>query len=166
MNEQAIVYDIRAATADDIPGLLALQAENQISRGGALSIEFPATWFADVICDMPIVTAWREHRLVGFLVSSPKGQRSIFRSAKRSLARTRPNPTPIILGHYASLPRNEGRVWSLSCSTCRGCSCRAARAWHSFAGTTRLRAPRDLRRSAPEPTPPSDHTTLLLFVFP
>ena len=73
MNEQAIVYDIRAATADDIPALLALQAENQISRGGALSIEFPATWFADVICDMPIVTAWREHRLVGFLVSSPKG---------------------------------------------------------------------------------------------
>jgi hypothetical protein len=73
MNERAIVYDIRAATADDIPALLALQAENQISRGGALSIEFPATWFADVICDMPIVTAWREHRLVGFLVSSPKG---------------------------------------------------------------------------------------------
>jgi hypothetical protein len=48
MNERAIVYDIRTATADDIPGLLALQAENQISRGGALSIEFPATWFADV----------------------------------------------------------------------------------------------------------------------
>jgi hypothetical protein len=49
-----------------------LQAENQISRGGSLSIEFPATWFADVIRDMPIVTAWRDDRLVGFLVSSPK----------------------------------------------------------------------------------------------
>ena len=73
MTEQAIVYDIRTATADDIPGLLALQAENQISRGGALSIEFPATWFADVIRDMPIVIARRGHRLVGFLVSSPKG---------------------------------------------------------------------------------------------
>ena len=70
MNKQAPVYDIRTATADDIPELLALQADNQISRGGALSIEFPATWFADVIRDMPIVTAW--HRLVGFLVSSPK----------------------------------------------------------------------------------------------
>ena len=73
MNEQAIVYDIRTAVVDDIPELLALQAENQISRGGALSIEFPAAWFADVIRDMPIVTAWREHRLVGFLVSSPRG---------------------------------------------------------------------------------------------
>ena len=72
MNEQATVYDIRAATVDDIPELLALQRENQVSRGGALSMEFPATWFADAIREMPIVTAWREHRLVGFLVSSPK----------------------------------------------------------------------------------------------
>jgi hypothetical protein len=62
MNKQAPGYDIRTAAADDIPELLALQADNQISRGGALSIEFPATWFADVIRDMPIVTAWREHR--------------------------------------------------------------------------------------------------------
>ena len=72
MNKQAPVYDIRTATADDISELLALQADNQISRGGALSIEFPATWFAEVIRDMPIVIAWREHRLVGFLVSSRK----------------------------------------------------------------------------------------------
>lgn len=72
MSEQAIVYVIRTATAADIPALLALQAENQINMGGALSIEFPAAWFADVIRDMPIVTAWREHRLVGFLVSSSK----------------------------------------------------------------------------------------------
>ena len=72
MSKQAPVYDIRTATADDIPELLALQADNQISRGGALSIEFPATWFLDVIRDMPILTAWREGRLVGFLVSSSK----------------------------------------------------------------------------------------------
>ena len=72
MNKQAPTYDIRTATPEDIPELLALQADNQISRGGALSIEFPATWFADVMRDMPIVTAWRERRLVAFLVSSPK----------------------------------------------------------------------------------------------
>jgi hypothetical protein len=79
---------------------------------------------------------------LGFSFPAPKGQRNTFRSVKRSLARTRPIPTPIILGHYASLPRNEDRVWWQSCSTCRGCSCRAARAWHSFAGTMRLRARR------------------------
>jgi L-amino acid N-acyltransferase YncA len=73
MNKAAPVYDIRTATEEDIPALLALQAENQIARGGALSIEFPAKWFADVIREMPIVIARRERRLVGFLVSSPKG---------------------------------------------------------------------------------------------
>lgn len=72
MSEQGNAYDIRTATPDDIPELLALQADNQISRGGALSIEFPATWFAGVIRDMPIVIGRRDHRLVGFLVSSPK----------------------------------------------------------------------------------------------
>ena len=72
MNERGTVYDIRTATTGDIPELLALQADNQIRRGGALSIEFPATWFAGVIRDMPIVIARREHRLVAFLVSSPK----------------------------------------------------------------------------------------------
>jgi hypothetical protein len=94
-----------------------------------------------VICDMPIVTAWREHRLVGFLVSSPKGatRHLPLGQAKFSAYPAEPNA---ILGHYASLPRNEGRVWSLSCSTCRDCSCRVARAWHSSAGTTRLRVRR------------------------
>ena len=127
MNEQAIVYDIRTATADDIPGLLALQAENQISRGGALSIEFPATWFADVICDMPIVTAWREHRLVGFLVSSPKRatQYHPLGQAKFSAYPAEPNaynsgppsgPSSIIYLTWVILPSQAGarsRVRSL-----------------------------------------------------
>lgn len=72
MSAHATPYDVRTALVGDIPELLVLQADNQIGRGGALSIEFPATWFADVIRDMPIVTAWRAHRLVGFLVSSSR----------------------------------------------------------------------------------------------
>jgi predicted GNAT superfamily acetyltransferase len=69
MNERDSVYDIRVATAEDIPELLALQAENQISRGGALSIEFPAVWYEGVVRDMPIVIARRDGSLAGFLVS-------------------------------------------------------------------------------------------------
>lgn len=70
MTERDAVYDIRIATAEDIPDLLALQAENQVSKGGALSIEFPAVWFEGVIKEMPIVIARRDSRLVGYLVSS------------------------------------------------------------------------------------------------
>jgi L-amino acid N-acyltransferase YncA len=64
------MYLISAATAEDIPDILALQAENQISRGGVLSVEFPVQWFERAVKDLPIVIARREGRLVGYLVSS------------------------------------------------------------------------------------------------
>jgi L-amino acid N-acyltransferase YncA len=63
-------YLVLVATPDDIPDILALQLENQISRGGALSVEFPAQWFEAAIKDFPIVLARRDGRLVGYLVSS------------------------------------------------------------------------------------------------
>jgi L-amino acid N-acyltransferase YncA len=63
-------YIVSTATTHDIPEILALQSENQISRGGALSVEFPARWFEAAIMDLPIVVAKRDGRLVGFLVSS------------------------------------------------------------------------------------------------
>jgi len=61
---------IAIATPEDIPEILALQSENQVSRGGALSVEFPAEWFKEVIQDLPVVVARCEGRLVGYLVSS------------------------------------------------------------------------------------------------
>src|SRR5688572_22644555 len=61
---------ISVATVQDIPDILALQAENQPARGGALSIEFPAAWFERAVNDLPIVIARRGKQLVGFLVSS------------------------------------------------------------------------------------------------
>ena len=63
-------YLVSVAKAEDIPDILALQSENQISRGGALSVEFPAQWFERAVKDMPIVIARREGQLVGYLVSS------------------------------------------------------------------------------------------------
>ena len=65
-----VEYDIGVATIQDIPQMLTLQAENQISRGGALSIEFPAVWFETVVRETPIVIARRDGQLVGYLVSS------------------------------------------------------------------------------------------------
>jgi len=63
-------YLISVAESDDVPEILVLQSENQISRGGALSVEFPAQWFEAAITDLPIVVARRDGRLVGYLVSS------------------------------------------------------------------------------------------------
>ena len=65
-------YEIRAARSDDVPEIVALQAENQIGKGGSLSVEFPANWFERAVNDLPIVIARREGRLSGYLVSSSR----------------------------------------------------------------------------------------------
>ena len=64
---------VSVATPQDIPDILALQSENQLSSGGTLSAEFPAQWFENVMKDMPIVIARRRGQLVGYLVSSSQG---------------------------------------------------------------------------------------------
>ncbi len=61
---------VSVASSQDITDILALQSENQLSRGGALSVEFPGQWFENVMKDMPIIIARRRGQLVGYLVSS------------------------------------------------------------------------------------------------
>jgi L-amino acid N-acyltransferase YncA len=63
-------YLVSVAAKEDIPDILALQSENQVGRGGALSVEFSARWFENAIADMPIVIARRDGKLIGYLVSS------------------------------------------------------------------------------------------------
>jgi L-amino acid N-acyltransferase YncA len=63
-------YRISIAVAEDIPDILALHSRNLVSRGGSLSIAFPAEWFERVMKDMPIVIARHDGRLAGYLVSS------------------------------------------------------------------------------------------------
>ena len=63
-------YLVSVAGPQDITEILILQSENQPSLGGALSVEFPAQWFANVMKDMPIVIARHRGQLVGYLVSS------------------------------------------------------------------------------------------------
>ena len=65
-------YEISVATPADVPDIVELQAQNHISRGGGLSMEFPAARFLRSIAQMPIVIARRGGRLVGYLVSSTK----------------------------------------------------------------------------------------------
>jgi L-amino acid N-acyltransferase YncA len=61
---------VSVAALEDVPDIVALQRQNQHSRGGALSVEFPAHWFERAVEDMPIVIARHAGRLVGYLVSS------------------------------------------------------------------------------------------------
>jgi L-amino acid N-acyltransferase YncA len=65
-------YAISVAKREDIAELVALQEQNLVVNGGALSVAFPHAWFALSMEDMPIVVARRDGRLVGYLVCSSR----------------------------------------------------------------------------------------------
>lgn len=60
------------ATAADLEGILALQAANQIARGGMLSAEFPRSRIEAMMHGMPLIVARRDGRVTGFLMSTTR----------------------------------------------------------------------------------------------
>ena len=64
--------DISAATEADLDGILALQAANQIERGGMLSAELPRTRIEAMMRTMPLIVARRGRRIGGFLMASTR----------------------------------------------------------------------------------------------
>jgi predicted GNAT superfamily acetyltransferase len=59
----------RAAQAD-LDGILALQEENQMDRGGMLSASLPRPRIVEMMNEMPLIVARRKHRVVGFLMAT------------------------------------------------------------------------------------------------
>ena len=65
--------DVGTATERDVDGILELQAANQPDRGGLLSAELPRSRVTEIMRAMPLIVARRNGRIVGFLMSSPRG---------------------------------------------------------------------------------------------
>ncbi|MBX9701833.1 MAG: hypothetical protein K2X74_20525 [Acetobacteraceae bacterium] len=65
-------WDVRVATASDVPEIMALQDANLVTSGGSLSVAFPPAWFERVVREMPVVIARRGNALVGYLVASSR----------------------------------------------------------------------------------------------
>ena len=63
---------IARATEADLDGIVALQAANQISRGGILAAELPRERIAQMLHEMPLIVAKREGRITGFLMTSAR----------------------------------------------------------------------------------------------
>jgi L-amino acid N-acyltransferase YncA len=61
--------EIAVATQDDLPGILALQDENQPDRGGVLSVRLPHEWFTAAIAARRVVVARRDGKPVGYLAA-------------------------------------------------------------------------------------------------
>lgn len=63
--------EIGPATADDVDGILALQAENQPERGGTLSAALPRERIAAMVAGpMPVIVARRAGHVVGYVIAA------------------------------------------------------------------------------------------------
>jgi predicted GNAT superfamily acetyltransferase len=70
MSDQHI--DISLANDADLDGIVALQAVNQIARGGALAAEMPRDRVATMMHEMPLIVARRDQRVSGFLMTATR----------------------------------------------------------------------------------------------
>jgi predicted GNAT superfamily acetyltransferase len=68
MTEDKVWID--RATEDDLDGIMALQKENQLERGGMLSASFPRHLIAEMMRHIPLIVARRGGHVIGFLLSS------------------------------------------------------------------------------------------------
>ena len=64
--------EITVATRDDIPGILDLQEQNLLERGGLLSVRFPGAFIAAALDDLPQIVARRDGKIVGYLLAGAR----------------------------------------------------------------------------------------------
>ena len=65
---------IALATRDDIVGILNLQEQNLLGRGGLLSVRLPGAFIEAALDDLPQIVARRDGKIVAYLLA---GSRSV-----------------------------------------------------------------------------------------
>jgi predicted GNAT superfamily acetyltransferase len=68
-----IAPEIDLATSDDIEGILNLQEQNLLDRGGLLSARLPRAFFEAALVDLPQIVARRDGKVVAYLVAGSRG---------------------------------------------------------------------------------------------
>ena len=68
-----IVPEIALATRDDIVGILDLQEQNLLGRGGLLSVRLPGAFIEAALDDLPQIVARRDGKIVGYLLAGSRG---------------------------------------------------------------------------------------------
>ena len=73
-NHTYIVPEIALATRRDIVGILDLQEQNLLGRGGLLSVRLPGAFIEAALDDLPQIVARRDGKIVAYLLA---GSRSV-----------------------------------------------------------------------------------------
>jgi ribosomal protein S18 acetylase RimI-like enzyme len=68
-----VVPEIALATRDDIVGILDLQEQNLLGRGGLLSVRLPDAFIEAALDDLPQIVARRDGKIVAYLLAGSRG---------------------------------------------------------------------------------------------
>jgi ribosomal protein S18 acetylase RimI-like enzyme len=68
-----IMPEIALATRDDIVGILNLQEQNLLDRGGLLSVRLPGAFIEARLDDLPQIVARRNRKIVAYLLAGSRG---------------------------------------------------------------------------------------------
>lgn len=89
----------RATIAEaDVSGILALQAANQLGRGGSLSVHLPHSMILAMIEAMPVIVAEQRGRVVGYLMTSTRAMNAGIPIIQAMLKACPGRPDAIIYG--------------------------------------------------------------------
>jgi len=67
---------IGLASENDLDGIVALQAANQPENGGTLSANLGYSRISEMMHEMPLIVARRDHRVTGYLMTSSRSRNS------------------------------------------------------------------------------------------
>lgn len=127
--------EIGLAARDDIAGMLELQEENLIDRGGSLSVAFSYEFFETAIAEMPVVVARKEGRVIGYLLSSPLDAVRRVPIVDAMLCAYKESAGAYLYGPICVAQTERGRGLAGRCSQRFARSCRGEKASCSFAAT-------------------------------
>jgi predicted GNAT superfamily acetyltransferase len=68
-----VVPEIVLATRDDVIGILDLQEQNLLGRGGLLSVRLPDAFIEAALEDLPQIVARRDGKIVAYLLAGSRG---------------------------------------------------------------------------------------------
>ena len=107
MNDQHI--HIGPAHEADLDGIIALQAANQIGRGGALAAEMPRDRVATMMLVMPLIVARRDQRVTGFLMTSTRQAGADIPIVRAMLAAYAGSPDAYVYGPVCVAQEERGQ---------------------------------------------------------
>jgi hypothetical protein len=123
-----IMPEIALATRADIVGILNLQEQNLLGRGGLLSVRLSGAFIEAALDDLPQIVARRDGKIVAYLLAGSRGVHAQAPIIKAMFRAIRGRLTLTFTARSAWRRANAGMGWQLLCSRNCASGCRNANA--------------------------------------